>query len=72
MRDLHPGHDLKAGSPSLPIGQKEPTTSEVVPLRRYEWYDSSKALRELGLPRTPAREALRKAVEWYWDQGYAP
>jgi len=39
---------------------------------RYEFYDSGKAIRELGLPQTPAREALRKAVEWYRGNGYAP
>ncbi|MBC7265300.1 MAG: NAD-dependent epimerase/dehydratase family protein [Chloroflexi bacterium] len=40
--------------------------------RRYEWFDPSKAVQELGLPQTPAREALRKAVEWYRSHGYAP
>ncbi len=40
--------------------------------RRYEFYDPGKAVRELGLPQTPAREGLRKAVEWYLAHGYAP
>ncbi len=40
--------------------------------RHYEFFDPSKAVRELGLPQTPAREALRKAVRWYRDNGYAP
>jgi dihydroflavonol-4-reductase len=40
--------------------------------RRYEFFDPGKAIRELGLPQTPAREALRKAVEWYRAHGYAP
>jgi len=39
---------------------------------RYEWFDPGKAVRELGLPQTPAREGLRKAVEWYLTHGYAP
>jgi dihydroflavonol-4-reductase len=39
---------------------------------RYEWFDPAKAVRELGLPQTPAREGLRKAVEWYRTNGYAP
>ena len=39
--------------------------------RRYEWFDCGKAVRELGLPQTPARDALRKAVEWYVAHGYA-
>lgn len=40
--------------------------------RRYEFYDPSKAVRELGLPQTPAREGLREAVSWYRAHGYAP
>lgn len=40
--------------------------------RRYEFFDSGKAVRELGLPQTPARVALGKAVEWYRSHGYAP
>ena len=40
--------------------------------RRYEFFDPSRAVKELGLPQTPAREALRKAVEWYRANGYAP
>ena len=39
---------------------------------RYEYFDSSKAVRELGFPQNPARQALRKAVEWYRANGYAP
>lgn len=40
--------------------------------RRREAFTSAKAVRELGFPQTPAREALRKAVEWYRANGYAP
>lgn len=40
--------------------------------RRYEFFDPGKAVRELGLPQTPAREALTKAVAWYRANGYAP
>jgi dihydroflavonol-4-reductase len=39
--------------------------------RQKEYYDSSKAVRELGFPQTPARQALRKAVEWYRANEYA-
>ena len=39
---------------------------------RREAFTSAKAVRELGFPQTPAREALRKAVEWYRTNGYAP
>ncbi|NIM92783.1 MAG: NAD-dependent epimerase/dehydratase family protein [Anaerolineales bacterium] len=40
--------------------------------RKPEYFSSAKAVRELGFPQTPAREALRKAVEWYRANGYAP
>ncbi len=34
-------------------------------------YDCSKAVRELGLPQTPAETALAKAVTWFREHGYA-
>lgn len=34
------------------------------------FFDSSKAVRILGLPQTPVREALRKAVQWFRENGY--
>lgn len=34
------------------------------------YYDSSKAVRELGLPQTPIRQAVEKAVQWFRDQCY--
>jgi|Deesub1362B_J571_1020462.scaffolds.fasta_scaffold03768_2 dihydroflavonol-4-reductase len=33
-------------------------------------YDCSKAVEELGLPQTPVEDAVRRAVEWYREQGY--
>jgi len=52
---------------------KPTATPEKVRLSyRYEFFDAGKAVRELGLRQTPAREALRKAVEWYRAHGYAP
>ena len=48
------------------------TPDKVRLARRHEFFDPGKAVRELGLPQTPARVALRKAVEWYRAQGYAP
>ncbi len=38
---------------------------------KFMYFDSSRAVRELGLPQTPAREALRRAVEWFRATGYA-
>ena len=40
--------------------------------RRYEFFDPGRAVRELGLPQTPAAVALRKAVGWYRSEGYVP
>jgi dihydroflavonol-4-reductase len=39
---------------------------------KHMYFGPSKAVRELGLPQTPAREALHKAVGWYRAHGYAP
>jgi dihydroflavonol-4-reductase len=35
------------------------------------YYDSSKAERELGYTHRPAKEAVKKAVDWYRANGYA-
>jgi dihydroflavonol-4-reductase len=37
---------------------------------KFMYFDSSKAVKELGLPRTPVKEALKKAVDWFRDAGY--
>jgi dihydroflavonol-4-reductase len=34
------------------------------------YFDSSRAITELGLPQTPVREALRRAVDWFRANGY--
>jgi dihydroflavonol-4-reductase len=36
------------------------------------YFDPGKAVRELGLPQTPVEEALRDAVAWFVERGYAP
>jgi dihydroflavonol-4-reductase len=36
----------------------------------YVYYDCSKAVTELGLPQTPVRTALEKAVNWFRENGY--
>lgn len=36
------------------------------------FFDPGKAIRELGLPQTPVEVALRDAVDWFWEHGYAP
>ncbi|MBC8019000.1 MAG: NAD-dependent dehydratase, partial [Verrucomicrobia bacterium] len=37
---------------------------------KFMYFDQTKALRDLGLPLTPVREALQRAVEWFRQNGY--
>jgi dihydroflavonol-4-reductase len=42
-----------------------------VRMARYKmWFNPAKAIRELGLPQTPPRQALADAVEWFRAHGY--
>jgi dihydroflavonol-4-reductase len=34
------------------------------------WFSPAKAIRELGLPQTPPKQALADAVEWFRAKGY--
>jgi dihydroflavonol-4-reductase len=44
-----------------------------VRMARYKmFFNPAKAIRELGLPQTPPRQALADAVEWFRKNGYAP
>ena len=38
--------------------------------RLYWYFDSSKAVRELGFPQTPIEESLEKTIKWFRDNGY--
>ena len=38
--------------------------------KKFMYFDSGKAVRELGLPQTPVRQALEDAVGWFQEQGY--
>lgn len=38
--------------------------------RKAMYYDSSKAVRELGLPQSPVEGAIEKAVRWFETNGY--
>lgn len=37
---------------------------------KFMYFDSSRAVRDLGLPQTPVAEALQRAVEWFRQNGY--
>ena len=57
---------------SIKIAGREPDVPlESVKLARHKmWFDSSKAVRELGLPQSPIEGALSRAVEWFERNGY--
>ncbi|MDR3580440.1 MAG: NAD-dependent epimerase/dehydratase family protein [Oryzomonas sp.] len=38
---------------------------------KFMFFDSTKAVRELGLPQASVKDALQRAVEWFRDNGYA-
>jgi dihydroflavonol-4-reductase len=38
---------------------------------KFMYFDSSKAVRELGLPQTSIEDALQRAVDWFRGNGYA-
>ena len=46
------------------------TASEVRIGRKQEFYDCSKAVKELGLPQTPTHVAVDKAIAWFRENGY--
>jgi dihydroflavonol-4-reductase len=37
---------------------------------KFMYFDTSKAIRDLGLPQTPVRLALQKAIDWFYGAGY--
>jgi dihydroflavonol-4-reductase len=46
------------------------TAGEVRIGRMTEWYDCSKAQNELGLSQTPIEKTIRKAIDWFKENGY--
>jgi dihydroflavonol-4-reductase len=38
--------------------------------KKFMYFDSSKAVRQLGLPQTPVTQALKEAVDWFTSSGY--
>ena len=37
---------------------------------KYAYYDSSKAVNELGFPQTPVKTTIEKAINWFRENGY--
>jgi len=56
---------VTGGTPQVPL-------NAVRMGRKRMYFSAAKAVRELGLPQTPADDALRDAVTWFVDRGYAP
>jgi dihydroflavonol-4-reductase len=54
---------LTGGTPLVPL-------DAVRMSRKRMYFSSAKAIRELGLPQTPVREAVRDAVRWFSEHGY--
>lgn len=55
----------------LPARIPRVTRAQAKMARHAMFFDSGKAVRELGLPQTPIEESLRRAVEWFRKAGYA-
>jgi dihydroflavonol-4-reductase len=51
-------------------GTPRMTVTAVRMAKKLMYFDASKAVKELGLPQTPARLALEDAVEWFRQNGY--
>jgi dihydroflavonol-4-reductase len=59
--------------PRLIKGYRPAATPDAVRVGRlHSYYNSSKAQRELGYAPRPVKDALKKAVDWYRHNGYAP
>jgi len=54
---------LTGGVPKVPL-------DAVRMARKRMYFSPAKAIRELGLPQTDVRDAVREAVEWFFQHGY--
>ena len=54
---------LTGGIPKVPL-------DAVRMARKRMYFSPAKAVRELGLPQTDVREAVREAVQWFFEHGY--
>jgi dihydroflavonol-4-reductase len=57
---------------SVNVAHREPDVPlESVKMSRHKmWFDASKAVKELGLRQSPIEPALRRAVNWFRENGY--
>ncbi len=54
---------VRGRRPSIPI-------TGVKMARKYMFFDSSRAVRELNLPQSPVEGAMERAIEWFQRNGY--
>ncbi len=47
------------------------TVESIWTSHRPYYFDCSKAVRELGMPQTPIEDAIRRAIDWFRENGYA-
>lgn len=58
---------------SAVTGQPPKAPVAGVRMAKYKmWFNPAKAIRELGLPQTPPREALAEAIAWFRQNGCVP
>ena len=55
---------MTGGVPKVPL-------DAVRMARKRMYFSPAKAVRELGLPQTDVREAVRDAARWFFEHGYA-
>lgn len=61
---------LSEGLAKIKGGRPKIALAAVKMARHYMYFDSGKAIQELGLPQTPVEIAFAKAVEWFKANGY--
>lgn len=58
------------GAARLTGGEPAVALEAVRMSRHHMYFDAGKAVRELGLPQSPVREALARAVDWFREHGH--
>jgi dihydroflavonol-4-reductase len=65
------GAAVMEGTARVTGGTPHASLTAVRMARKHMYFSPAKAVRELGLPQTDVEEALRDAVTWFFDHGYA-
>ncbi len=65
------GAAVMEGTARVTGGTPQASLTAVRMARKHMYFSPAKAVHELGLPQTDVEEALRDAVTWFFDHGYA-